>query len=145
MFITEIETASTASQQLSSQFSFWTSLAFPLVVLVIYSMMKYAIGTDLKQIKKLEFFAELPIDVLSVGATLILSYHISNPGPKLVAGKAQTLLVFTLLIAFFECLLRQYSIQCQDNTDASIRRRSLWVIASLWFLSIVWLIYIYNL
>ena len=145
MLITLIETASTASQQLSSQFNLWASLAFPLVVLVVYSLMKYTIGTDLKQIKKLDFFAELPIDILSVGATLILSYHISNSGQEFVAAKAQTFLVITLLIALIECVLRRYSIQWQESPNENIRKRSLGVIASLWLFSIGWLIFIYNI
>lgn len=140
-------------EEIASASGWWSSLVLPLLVIVIYTVIKYGYAINRKDIKIFHLLAELPIDFLSVGSTLLIASYIISQSPKLQQIHAMCFLLLTLLVTFGCTTYRTYinelieAPSTPDTEKAKSHIRKLWIFVIVWFVLILtlplWISYIY--
>jgi hypothetical protein len=137
-----IEAAATGTQNIGTSVSLWVTLIIPLIFLVLWSMIKYIVAIARKQIEWIQMLAEMPIDFLLIWATLLMSKYFVHQQDIMVIIIAFALILFSLVLAVFLCIYRQYILEKAGsiaNPDwDKVRNHLLY----LWIGVIVWLIII---
>ena len=91
------------------------NLAIPTTLLLIYSFLKYSIAVGRKSISIKDLLLELPIDILCIVSTLIITLYIFSSGNESIIMLGVLLLLGSLLIAVGACYLRRYIIDCRNS------------------------------
>lgn len=116
---------------------YFTNLIIPIVLLLIYSGLKYTVAKGRSQILWLDMSVEVPVDFLCIACTLVITNFIfgGNTNIGLVVGVL--LLLLTIFVAWVGCLLRASVLELHKEIKPSNKRIIFFVI--LCILVIVWL------
>lgn len=91
------------------------NLAIPTTLLLVYSFLKYAIAVGRKSISLRELLLELPIDLLCIVSTLIITFYIFSTGNESAIIVGVFILLLSVLVAIVACYFRRYIIECLNS------------------------------
>lgn len=94
----------------------WTSLICPVVLLLMFSLIKYSVGVVREKIQWYRMFAEIPIDLLSIFSALILSRYFIEDQSLLLIISACCFILLSVFLAILACVTRTW---IHDRLDCS--------------------------
>lgn len=122
----------------------WTSLYIPLILLFIFSAIKYVVAIVRKNIRWGYMLAEIPIDLLSIFSSLILCKYII-PSPNILTT---AIFFFAVLVSIFlaiiGCVMRCWIHDKIDESAPEYCKIILGTI-SMYIISGIWLITIFTI
>jgi len=114
-----------------------TNLIIPIILLLIYSGLKYTVAKGRTQILWLDMSVEVPIDFLCIACTLEITNFIFWGNTKLGLVVGIILLLLTIFVAWVGCLLRASVLDLHKESRPSKKR--VCFAFGLYFLVILWL------
>lgn len=99
--------------QIGKYIPYIKNLVIPTILLCVYSLLKYTIAVGRKNVSWNELFVELPIDILCVTSTLIITFYIFSIGKEFAIIIGVVLLLISLLLAIGACYMRRYISECR--------------------------------
>ena len=86
---------------------FWSSIVIPFALLLFFSLAKYVIGVGIKEIRWVDLFAEIAIDVLSIFGAFIIGRYFLTTSTQQVLMSCTGKLAVLIVMAFIVSLLRK--------------------------------------
>lgn len=119
-----------------------TNLIIPILLLLIYSGLKYTVAKGRSQILWLDMSVEVPIDFLCIACTLEITNFIFGGNTKLGLVVGIILLLLTLFVAWIGCLLRASVLDLHKESKPSKKRvgfaLGLYSLVILWLSLVIW-------
>lgn len=113
------------------------NLIIPIVLLLIYSALKYTVAKGRPQILWIDMSVEVPIDFLCVACTLVITNFIFHGNTMVGLVTGVILLLLTILVAWFGCWLRVSVLELHKEHKPSNKR--IYFAIGLYALVIIWL------
>ena len=73
-----------ASKTVAMNSDIWGSIIVPFALLLFFSLAKYVVGVGIKDIRWIDFFAEIAIDMLSIFGAFIIGRYVILSSTSLV-------------------------------------------------------------
>ncbi len=119
-------------------------MLMPLLILAIFSIVKYTVGVGIDNIDWIDFFAEMAIDMLSVFSSFIIGRIILETSPSGLLIGAFKILGFMALGVIVLCLLRRL-VKKERNTSNVRMGRIRWYIVFEYGIDIICLMLMFAL
>lgn len=120
-----------------------TNLFIPIVLLLIYSGLKYTVAKGRTQILWLDMSVEVPVDFLCIACTLVITNFIFFGNTKLGLVVGLILLLLTIFVAWLGCILRTAVLELHKESKPSSRRILfaiiLYVLVAVWLSLVIWI------
>lgn len=121
----------------------WISLICPIILLLIFSLIKYAVGIFRENIQWHRMFAEIPIDLLSIFSALILSRYFIADQSLLLIISACSLILLSILFAIGACIARTWIHNRLDWSSPPYCKIAISTVA-MYIFTLGWLIVIFR-
>lgn len=105
-----------------------SALILPIVLLVLFTSVKYIVGVALSDIDWLDFLAEMAIDLLSIFSAFIIGRYVVKASGSELLINAFTMLFVMAVFAFILCLIRRRIKANYGRSDLSFFRKTGWLI-----------------
>lgn len=119
-----------------------TNLIIPIILLLIYSALKYTVAKGRSQILWIDMSVEIPVDFLCIACTLVITNFIFLGDTKIGLVVGIILLLLTIFIAWIGCLLRAAVLELHKENNPSKKRALfaivLYVLVTLWLSLVIW-------
>lgn len=120
-----------------------TNLVIPIILLLIYSALKYTVAKGRSQILWLDMSVEVPVDFLCIACTLVITNFIFFGNTKIGLVVGIILLLLTIFVAWCGCLLRAAVLEFHKENNPSKKRIlfaiALYVLVALWLSLVIWI------
>lgn len=128
---------------LEDSLPYLTNLVIPIILLLIYSALKYTVAKGRSQILWLDMSVEVPVDFLCIACTLVITNFIFFGNSKLGLVVGVVLLLLTILIAWIGCVLRTSVLELHKENIPSKKRIyfaiGLYVLVASWLFLVIWI------
>ncbi len=120
-----------------------TNLGIPIVLMLIYSALKYTVAKGRSKILWLDMSVEVPIDFLCITCTLVITNFIFFGNSKVGLVVGVILLLLTILVAWIGCILRTSVLELHKEAKPSKKRIGfafcLYSIVIVWLCFVIWI------
>lgn len=120
-----------------------TNLGIPIVLMLIYSALKYTVAKGRPQILWLDMSVEVPIDFLCITSTLVITNFIFFGNSKVGLVVGVILLLLTIFVAWIGCLLRTSILELHKEIKPSKKRIGfafcLYSLVIVWLCFVIWI------
>ena len=106
-----------------------SAIIMPLLVLSIFSVVKYTVGVGIEKIDWIDLFAEMAIDLLSIFSSFIIGRFILDTSSSDLLITAFKVIGVMALGVLLLCLLRRYVGKERATSNARIGRIRLYIVA----------------
>lgn len=99
-----------------------SAIFMPLLILGVFSLAKAIVAVGIDDIDKIDFFAEMAIDCLSILSSFIIGRFILEINPQSVLITAFNLLFLMIVSLGLLCLLRRNVMKMRKNSDVDMKK-----------------------
>lgn len=92
-------------------------IILPFILLLAFTIVKYAVGVKILDFDKFGFFAELPIDMFSIFMSFIIGRYIHLTSSPIVLIIAFILILSMAFLLIPLCMLRQMVLSCFETQE----------------------------
>lgn len=116
---------------------FALTLTLPIALLLVFTLIKYVVGTSLSDVEWEHLLLELPIDLYSILATLLITKCIVEKDLHTPVLKAVILVVITFVVAIVASLLRCKTIKQLSSSNPVWWKSAIWGLG-VYLLTSIW-------
>lgn len=120
-------TAATAAPP--AEYAFLSAMLMPLILLAVFSSVKYIVAVGVDKIDYYDFFAEMAIDFLSIFSSFVIGRFVIETNSQEVLITAFKIIAFMAFSAIVLCVVRRKVMAMRATSGVNIKTVG-WLVAS---------------
>lgn len=125
-----------------SRFMMLGALLMPLLLLLIFTSIKYLVAVGIDRIDFVDFFAEMAIDLLSIFSSFIIGRYFLESNTTVGLLTACKVLLFISVCVIFVCYIRRKVMSLRETSKKDVYKKIRSLIIGEYILDIVSLVLI---
>ena len=136
MILLQATAANAASQ---GEYALLSAMLMPLILLAVFSLVKYIVAVGVDKIDYYDFFAEMAIDFLSIFSSFVIGRFVIETNSQEGLITAFKIIALMALCAIILCVVRRKVMAMRATSDVNMRNVG-WIVASEYLVDTVCLI-----
>lgn len=121
------------------EYALLSAMLMPIILLAIFSSIKYIVAVGVDKIDYCDFFAEMAIDFLSIFSSFIIGRFVIETNTQKGLIVAFIILALMAFCAIILCVVRRKVMELRATSEVNMKAVG-WVVASEYLLDIVCLV-----